>query len=139
MPELANFFILAWVVFVVCVWFWVRKNKPHLIGLGKDINKQRLDGVKFTLCKSCENGHLGPCFKWWQYAFIISTPIGFLLIGRPYKYVCDNCSTDYPPQKEFKLFTRLSLTHKLSKPFYVGFAVNIFIGLLVISLFLWNK
>lgn len=139
MIDFPTLFILAWTVFVIWGWFWLRKNKPHLIGLGKDINKQKLDGVKLGSCKSCESGHLEPSFKWWQYTFLISTPIGFMVIGKPYKYICDNCSVEHPCKSEFKMFTRLSLTHKLSRPFFIGIAFNILIGLLVISLFLRNK
>ena len=139
MPDYPTLFILAWTVFVIWGWFWLRKNKPHMIGLGKEINKQKLDGVRLDLCKSCGSGHLEPCFKWWQYSFLISTPIGFILFGKPYKYICDNCSTNYPSKDEFKMFTRLSLAHKLSKPFFLGLAMNLLIGLLVIYIFLWNK
>ena len=127
----SELFIILWIIFVVAIWIFIRRKKPGFIGLGKNPNKQRLDRVKFSSCPNCNHGFLEPKFKWWQYSFLISTPFGFILIGKPYEYECTNCNFIKDNRHEKGIFTRLSLTHKLSKPFFVGIGVNIVVGLIL--------
>lgn len=128
--------IILWIFVVLGVWYYIRRKKPGLIGLDKYLNKQRLDGVKFSSCPECKVGYLEPKFKWWQYTFLISTPIGFLLIGKPYEYNCTNCEFIKDGSDKKGILTRLSLSHKLSKPFFIGIGVNIAVGLILAFIFM---
>jgi len=132
-PELL---IILWIIIVVVIWIFFRRKKPGFLGLGTDPNKQKLDSAKFYSCHNCNHGFLEPKFKWWQYSFLISTPFGFILIGKPYKYECTNCNFLKDGSSEKRIFTRLSLAHKLSKPFFLGIAVNIVVGLILATILL---
>jgi len=123
--------IILWIIFVVAIWILIRRKKPGLLGLGRNPNKQRLDSVKFSVCPNCNHGFLEPKFKWWQYSLLISTPIGFILIGKPYEYECTSCHFIKDSSHEKGIFTRLSLAHKLSKPFFIGIGINIVVGLIL--------
>jgi hypothetical protein len=128
--------IILWIIFVVVIWIFIRRKKPGLLGLGRKPNKQRLDSVKFASCPNCNHGFLEPKFKWWQHSLLISTPIGFLLIGKPYEYECTSCNFKKDGSHEKGIFTRLSLAHKLSKPFFIGIGINIVVGLILAAILL---
>ena len=129
-----TFGILIWVIIVVFVWIYIRRNKPDLIGSGKNLNKQKLDRIKFNTCPNCKEGTLQPKFKWWQYSFILFTPFGILTIGKPSIYTCTNC--EYIIEgNERGYFSRISLTHKLSKPFFIGMGFNIAIVVILAIVF----
>lgn len=134
---IADILIIVWIIIVLFIWRYLRKKKSGLIGLDKNLNKQRLDGVNFSKCPNCNDGYLEPKFKWWQYTFLISTPIGFLLIGKPYEYNCNSCAFIKNGRDKKGIFTRLSLTHKLSKPFFIGIGVNFVVGI-VLALIILN-
>jgi hypothetical protein len=128
--------IIIWIIIVLIVWRYVRRKKPGLIGLDKNLNKQKLDGVKFSKCPECGNGYLEPKFKWWQYTLFISTPIGFLLIGKPYEYYCNSCTYVKDGSDKKGFLTRLSLSHKLTKPFFIGIGVNFAICIILVLIFM---
>lgn len=132
-PELL---IIIWIIIVLIIWRYVRVKKPGLIGLGKNPNKQKLDRVKYNPCPNCKDGYLEPMFRWWQYTFLISTPIGFLVFGKPLEFNCSNCSFKLDNSHKRDFLTMLSLSHKLSPPFYIGISVNLVFGLLVAFVFM---
>ena len=128
--------IIIWIIIVLIIWRYVKRKKPGLIGLDKNLNKQKLDGVKFSKCPECNGGYLEPKFKWWQYTFLISTPIGFLLIGKPYQYNCTSCAYIKTGSDKKSFLTRLFLSHKLSKPFFIGIGVNFAFGIILALIFM---
>ena len=132
----SDLLIILWIIIVVAIWAFIRRKKPGFLGLGANPNKQKLDSVKFSSCPNCNHGFLEPKFKWWQYSFLISTPFGFILIGKPYEYECENCNFIIDGSSKKSILTRLSLAHKLSKPFFIGIAVNIVIGLILVFILL---
>lgn len=131
-----EFFIIIWIFIVLLMWWYVRKKKPGLLGLGNNPNKQKLDGFKYTRCAQCERGVLEPVFRWWQYALLISTPIGFILLGKPLRYQCNTCSFQKVGFRKRIPLTRLPLSHKLTKPFYIGISANLIFCLLIGFIFL---
>jgi len=128
--------IIVWIIIVLIIWRYLRRKKPGLIGLGKNPNKQRLDGVKYSECPECSDGYLEPKFKWWQYVFLISTPIGFILIGKPYEYICTTCECTKDGSDKKGILTRLSLSHRLSKPFFLGIGVNVTVCIILGIIFM---
>ncbi|WP_319547954.1 hypothetical protein [Desulfogranum marinum] len=134
--EHPDFLIIIWICIVTAIWRYIRKKKPGLLGLGNDPNKQKLDGAKYTGCPKCEWGVLEPVFRWWQYTLLISTPIGFILFGKPIRYQCNKCSFQKHGSTKRIPLTRLSLSHRLTKPFCIGISVNIVLGLIIGLIFL---
>jgi hypothetical protein len=135
MPLLWIIIILSWILIVVTVWIYIRKHRPEWIGLGDDFNKQQIDGVRYSICPECSQGTLEPQFRWWQYFIGITLPPGIMyIVGNPYLLICSKChfTTEHIDNKS--LFTRISLTQKLSKEFFVSFGVNIIIGLVAMAI-----
>lgn len=127
--------ILSWIVVVVIAWLFIRRYKPEWIGLGEDFNKQKIDGVRYSVCPECSQGTLEPKFKWWQHCVGISLPPGIIYIaGNPYSFICSKCGFITEKIDKKRLFTRISLTHKLSKEFFISFGVNLIIALTVFAI-----
>ncbi len=125
--------MLCWVAFCCTVWLIVRNKKPDLLGLGKDLNKQRIDGVKYSTCNNCHTGSLEPAFKWWQYCVGITLPPGIIyILGSPYEYRCTNCAYKEENKYNNSKFTRISLTHRLTKPYFIAIALNVSLGIIFI-------
>ena len=135
MPLLWIILILFWIVIVIFAWFYIRKHKPEWIGLGENLNDQKIDGVRYKICPECSEGTLEPKFHWWQHCIGISLPPGIIYIaGNPHSFVCSKCSFITKHADKKRLFTRISLTQKLSKEFFIGLGVNIFVGLIAIAI-----
>ena len=135
MPFYLNILIIAWIIIVVTAYLLIRKHKPEWIGLGKDFNKQKVDGVRYKVCPECAQGTLDPKFKWWQYCMVISLPPGIMIIaGNPYSLVCSKCGFITYKIIKKRLFTRISLAHKLSKEFFLGLGANLIVGLTVLAI-----
>ena len=137
MPNLWIILTLAWIVIFVSIYLYIRKHKPEWIGLGEDFNKQKIDGVKYDICPKCSQGTLEPKFRWWQYCIGITIPPGILFIaGNPYPLICSKCDFLTEEIDKKRIFTRISLTHKLSKEFFISFGVYLVIALIVFAVWL---
>jgi hypothetical protein len=135
MPFYLNILIILWIVIVVTAYLLIRSHRPEWVGLGKDFNKQKIDGVRYLVCPMCTGGTLEPKFKWWQYCIGVTLPPGIMYIaGNPYILICSNCNFKTAEIEKRKLFTRISLTHKLSKEFFISFGVDLAIGLLLLTI-----
>jgi hypothetical protein len=124
-----SIFLIVWVLIVLVTWRHVRRKKPGWLGLGRNPNQHRLDRVKYSKCPNCNEGFLNPAFRWWQYTLLISTPFGLFLLGTPSRYSCSSCTYIKDPSGEAGIITPLSLSHKLTPPFFIGISVNILVGL----------
>ncbi|MCP3890570.1 MAG: hypothetical protein GY702_17115 [Desulfobulbaceae bacterium] len=131
-PELL---ILIWIIIILILWYYIRTRKPGLIGLGKDPNRQKLDGAKFSQCPECNEGFLEPIFRWWQYAIPIGTPLGFFVIGKPLKYTCNNCQYQISTLGKSGFISRLPLSQKLSPAFFVGLFAYCILGIVFFIVF----
>lgn len=135
--EIKIYFILmiCWIIVFVAIWLIIRKKYPNLIGVGKQKNSQKIDGVKFQSCNKCRIGVLEPKFKWWQYMFMFFLPNGTIYVfGKPQYYCCNNCfHINHSTPNSF--FTRISFTHKIDRAFLLGLLIQIIIGLFLILIF----
>jgi len=103
--------------------------------LGEDFNKQKIDGVRYNICPKCSHGTLKPKFRWWQYCIGISLPPGIMYIyGNPYSLICSKYRFTTEKIDKKRIFTRISLTQKLSKEFFISFGVNLIIALIVFAI-----
>jgi len=120
----------------VIIWILLRKHKPELLGLHKDINKQKIDGVKLKHCTKCLKGFLEPQFSWWRYFFGILLPFGIVyIIGKPNSFLCNECGNRESGALQESFFTRISLTHRLKKPFFITFVINCILAVLIFVLY----
>lgn len=130
-----EYFALVWVIFCAAVWLIIRKKRPEWIGLGTDFNRQKIDGVRYNVCPKCSQGTLEPKFKWWQHCIGITLPPGVIYIaGNPYSLICSKCEFKTEKIDKKRIFTRISLRHKLSKEFFISFGVNLIIALIVFAI-----
>jgi hypothetical protein len=127
--------ILSWIIIVGTAYLYIRKRKPEWVGLGEDFNKQKVDGVRYNLCPKCNRGNLEPKFKWWQFCLGFSLPPGIMYVaGSPHSLICSKCNHVSVNTDGKKLFTRISLTHKLSKEFFIAIGVDLIIIVIVFGI-----
>lgn len=120
--------VLIWVFIVTVAWVAIRKYKPEWLGLGHNPNNQKIDGVRYNHCPQCKDGVLTPQFKWWQYCIGVTLPPGIIFIaGNPAQLLCTKCNFHTKNIGKKRLFSRISLSHKLSKEFFISLLVNLFV------------
>ena len=101
----------------MCIsWLLIRKLRPHWIGLGRDFNDQKIDGVKYHKCPRCESGRLEPKYKQSLFRPAMGIPFGVIYRpGPPEEYICLNCEQRFPGNYFKEKFTRISLASRVSK------------------------
>ena len=135
MPLTSIILILSWIIFVVVGYLYIRCHRPEWIGLGDDFNKQKIDGVRYAICPSCSQGNMEPKFKWWQYFISVTLPPGIMFVaGSPYLLTCSKCNYISNGTDKKRLFSRISLTHKLSKEFFIAIGVDAVIALIIFGI-----
>jgi hypothetical protein len=135
MPLSLIIFILFWIIIVATAYLYIRKHRPEWVGLGKEFNKQKIDGVRYAPCPKCSCGSMEPKFRWWQYCLGLTLPPGIMYVaGRPYIFVCSNCNHISQGIDKKGLFTRISLTHKLSREFLIAVGVDSIIAFIVFGI-----
>lgn len=130
------YMLLVWVLIVLGIWFYFRRKFPELIGLGRDLNKQKIDKVKLKRCPKCGGGELEPIFPWWRYLFGILIPPGVLyIVGKPGYYLCSNCKAKHGLWGDERFLTRISLTYRIRKPFMITFLCYCFLVVFLLYIY----
>lgn len=126
----SDIFALCWIAIVVVIWLLIRRYRPEILGIGKNFNDQRIDGVRHRTCPGCNEGLLEPQF--YKRKRMIGIPPGFIyVVGHPDEYICSKCKHKIRGSEFGGKFTRISLASPLSK-ISAAKTILLFIGALIV-------
>ena len=124
---------LAFIAVIVIVWINMRRRAPHLIGLGKDRNRQKLDHVRLESCQVCGDGFMEPYFRWWRYFFSFGISPAFIyVLGQPDEYRCTGCGNTSRERRSQRRTTRISLSQNLPIAYVVSQIAILVLGAAIV-------
>jgi hypothetical protein len=104
---------LGYIVLASSILLAIRKWRPGLIGLGEDLNDQRIDSVRLRLCPTCNKGRLEPKIYTKRKTRSALPLAAYKIFGPPDEFVCTTCGYKVEGSNFDDKYTLISFVSKI--------------------------